>query len=51
MYIERFAVLDPLCGQGGDPLDFKHGNAASVSVQSTSFTDQHPDQFPTRYFE
>ncbi|KAK4441008.1 Chromatin modification-related protein EAF1 B [Sesamum alatum] len=33
--------------KGGDPLDFKHGNAASVSVQSTSFTDQHPDQLLT----
>ncbi|KAG8387286.1 hypothetical protein BUALT_Bualt02G0005600 [Buddleja alternifolia] len=31
--------------KGGDPLEFKLGNAASVSVQSTSFTDQHPDQF------
>ncbi|PIN08215.1 Nucleoplasmin ATPase [Handroanthus impetiginosus] len=30
--------------KGGNPLDFKLGNAASVSVQSTSFTDQHPDQ-------
>ncbi|XP_060180317.1 chromatin modification-related protein EAF1 B-like isoform X1 [Lycium barbarum] len=28
----------------GDPLDFKFGNAASLSVQSTSLTDQHPDQ-------
>ncbi|XP_011089675.1 chromatin modification-related protein EAF1 B-like isoform X1 [Sesamum indicum] len=33
--------------KGGDPLDFKHGNAASVSVQSTSFTDQHPEQLLT----
>ncbi|TYG58711.1 hypothetical protein ES288_D08G244400v1 [Gossypium darwinii] len=27
--------------KGGNPLDFKYGNAASVSVQSTSLTDQH----------
>ncbi|KAL8058024.1 hypothetical protein ABFX02_04G222200 [Erythranthe guttata] len=33
--------------QGGNPLDFKLGNVASVSVQSTSVTDQHPDQFVT----
>ncbi|KAK4482956.1 hypothetical protein RD792_010129 [Penstemon davidsonii] len=31
--------------QGGNPLDFKFRNAASLSVQSTSFTNQHPDQF------
>ncbi|KAL9228318.1 hypothetical protein vseg_003911 [Gypsophila vaccaria] len=30
--------------KGGDPLDFKFGHAASVSVQSTSHTDQHADQ-------
>ncbi|RAL43420.1 hypothetical protein DM860_012561 [Cuscuta australis] len=29
--------------KGGDPLQFKYGNAASVSVQSTSLTQ--PDQF------
>ncbi|XP_055813029.1 chromatin modification-related protein EAF1 B-like isoform X2 [Solanum dulcamara] len=33
--------------KGGDPLDFKFGNATSLSVQSTSLTDQHPDQFVT----
>ncbi|KAL6500011.1 hypothetical protein OROGR_027921 [Orobanche gracilis] len=33
--------------EGGDPLELECGNAASVSVQSTSFTDQHPDQFVT----
>ncbi|KAI4354359.1 hypothetical protein L6164_003229 [Bauhinia variegata] len=33
--------------KGGNPLDFKFGNAASVSVQSTSFTDQHHEQFVT----
>ncbi|XP_059660279.1 chromatin modification-related protein EAF1 B-like isoform X2 [Cornus florida] len=29
--------------KGGNPLDFKFGNAASVSVQSTSLMDQHPE--------
>ncbi|CAA3025882.1 chromatin modification-related EAF1 B-like isoform X1 [Olea europaea subsp. europaea] len=33
--------------KGGNPLDFKIGNAASVSVQSTSLTDHNPDQFVT----
>ncbi|XP_015892402.3 chromatin modification-related protein EAF1 B isoform X2 [Ziziphus jujuba] len=33
--------------KGGNPLDFKFGNAASVSVQSTSLTDQNPEQFVT----
>ncbi|KAL4321711.1 chromatin modification-related protein EAF1 B isoform X1 [Arachis hypogaea] len=33
--------------KGGNPLDFKFGNAASVSVQSTSFTDQHHEQLVT----
>ncbi|XP_059431988.1 chromatin modification-related protein EAF1 B-like isoform X2 [Corylus avellana] len=33
--------------KGGNPLDFKFGNAASVSVQSTSLTDQHPEQIVT----
>ncbi|KAK1355983.1 Helicase/SANT-associated [Heracleum sosnowskyi] len=31
--------------QGGNPLDFRPANAASRSVQSTSLTDQQPDQF------
>ncbi|KAL8092854.1 chromatin modification-related protein EAF1 B-like [Apium graveolens] len=31
--------------QGGDPLDFRLANAASHSVQSTSLTDQQPEQF------
>ncbi|KAI4340310.1 hypothetical protein MLD38_025160 [Melastoma candidum] len=30
--------------KGGNPLDFKHGNAASVSIQSTSLVDQHKEQ-------
>ncbi|CAI9770643.1 unnamed protein product [Fraxinus pennsylvanica] len=29
--------------KGGNPLDFKLGNVASVSVQSTSLRNQHPD--------
>ncbi|KAK4409207.1 Chromatin modification-related protein EAF1 A [Sesamum angolense] len=33
--------------RGGNPLDFKLGNGASVSVQSTSITDLHPDQIVT----
>ncbi|CAI9774425.1 unnamed protein product [Fraxinus pennsylvanica] len=33
--------------KGGNPLDFKIGNASSVSVQSTSLTDHNPDQFVT----
>ncbi|XP_019450094.1 PREDICTED: chromatin modification-related protein EAF1 B-like isoform X1 [Lupinus angustifolius] len=33
--------------KGGNPLDFKFGTAASVSVQSTSLTDQHHEQFVT----
>ncbi|XP_028797156.1 chromatin modification-related protein EAF1 B isoform X2 [Neltuma alba] len=33
--------------RGGNPLDFKFGNTASVSVQSTSLTDQHHEQFVT----
>ncbi|GAB4830218.1 hypothetical protein Ancab_019860 [Ancistrocladus abbreviatus] len=33
--------------KGGNPLDFKFGHAASVSVQSTSLTDQRADQFVT----
>lgn len=33
--------------KGGNPLDFKFGNVASVSVQSTSLTDQHPEQIVT----
>ncbi|XP_057457383.1 chromatin modification-related protein EAF1 B-like isoform X2 [Lotus japonicus] len=33
--------------KGGNPLELKAGNAASVSVQSTSLTDQHHEQFVT----
>lgn len=35
--------------QGGDPLDFRPGNAASLSVHSTSLTDHYPEQHGTRY--
>ncbi|KAJ8559375.1 hypothetical protein K7X08_003433 [Anisodus acutangulus] len=33
--------------EGGNPLDFKIEDAASLSVQSTSLTDKQPDQFVT----
>ncbi|XP_041995101.1 chromatin modification-related protein EAF1 B-like isoform X1 [Salvia splendens] len=33
--------------KGGNPLEYDFGTVASVSVQSTSVTDQHPDQFVT----
>ncbi|KAJ9169764.1 hypothetical protein P3X46_017919 [Hevea brasiliensis] len=33
--------------KGGNPLDFKFGSAASVSVQSTSLTDHHTEHFVT----
>ncbi|KAL3517807.1 hypothetical protein ACH5RR_020396 [Cinchona calisaya] len=33
--------------KGGNPLDFNFGKAASVSVQSTSQTDQQPELFVT----
>ncbi|MGV7428832.1 hypothetical protein PJI19_29215, partial [Mycobacterium kansasii] len=33
--------------KGGDPLDFRPGNAASLSVQSTSLTDHYPEQLVT----
>ncbi|KAJ8436097.1 hypothetical protein Cgig2_011919 [Carnegiea gigantea] len=33
--------------KGGNPLDFRFVHAASLSVQSASHTDQHPDQFLT----
>ncbi|XP_052887548.1 chromatin modification-related protein EAF1 B-like isoform X2 [Gossypium arboreum] len=43
---ERRRELDFL-EKGGNPLDFKYSNAASVSVQSTSLTDQHAQHFVT----
>ncbi|KAK6937645.1 hypothetical protein RJ641_031153 [Dillenia turbinata] len=33
--------------KGGNPLDFKFGHAASLSVQSTSLTDQQAEHFVT----
>uniref|UniRef100_A0A7N0U951 Uncharacterized protein n=1 Tax=Kalanchoe fedtschenkoi TaxID=63787 RepID=A0A7N0U951_KALFE len=43
---ERLRELEFL-EKGGDPLDFKFSHAVSVSVQSTSLTDQHPEQIVT----
>ncbi|KAL9683941.1 hypothetical protein QQ045_021370 [Rhodiola kirilowii] len=43
---ERLRELEFL-EKGGDPLDFKFSQAVSVSVQSTSLTDQHPEQIVT----
>ncbi|KAJ9176580.1 hypothetical protein P3X46_011879 [Hevea brasiliensis] len=43
---ERRRELDFL-QKGGNPLDFKFGSAASVSVQSTSLTDHHTEHFLT----
>lgn len=43
---ERKRELDFL-EKGGNPLEFKLGIVASVSVQSTSITNQHPDHFVT----
>ncbi|KAG6386484.1 hypothetical protein SASPL_155387 [Salvia splendens] len=38
--------------KGGNPLDLlKPGDAASISVQSTSLTNQHQDHFVTGYSE
>ncbi|XP_031405260.1 chromatin modification-related protein EAF1 B-like [Punica granatum] len=31
--------------KGGNPLDFKFANVASLSVQSTSLANRHPEQF------
>ncbi|CAA0815199.1 Chromatin modification-related protein EAF1 A [Striga hermonthica] len=33
--------------EGGNPLELESGNAASISVQSTSFAEQHADQLVT----
>ncbi|KAM3373811.1 chromatin modification-related protein EAF1 B [Capsicum galapagoense] len=33
--------------EGGDPLEFKFEDVATLSVQSTSLTDKHPDLFVT----
>uniref|UniRef100_A0A7N0TQI7 Uncharacterized protein n=1 Tax=Kalanchoe fedtschenkoi TaxID=63787 RepID=A0A7N0TQI7_KALFE len=43
---ERLRELDFL-EKGGDPLDFKFSHAVSMSVQSTSLTDHHPEQIVT----
>ncbi|KAI3787897.1 hypothetical protein L2E82_00395 [Cichorium intybus] len=44
---EKFRKELDFLQKGGDPLDLKVGTAASVSLQSTSLTDQHPEQFVT----
>ncbi|KAJ9548053.1 LOW QUALITY PROTEIN: hypothetical protein OSB04_020596 [Centaurea solstitialis] len=44
---EKFRRELEFLQKGGDPLDLKPGNAASVSFQSTSLTDRHPEQFVT----
>ncbi|KAK4743814.1 hypothetical protein SAY87_010126 [Trapa incisa] len=31
--------------KGGNPLDFKFGNMGSLSLQSSSLADRHPEQF------
>lgn len=45
----NFLRLNARYLQGGNPLDFKFGNAASVSVQSTSLVDQPRELFVTRF--
>ncbi|KAI3742045.1 hypothetical protein L1987_59724 [Smallanthus sonchifolius] len=44
---EKFRSELEFLQKGGDPLDLKPGNAASISFQSTSLKDRHPDQFVT----
>ncbi|KAL8215078.1 hypothetical protein R6Q57_004527 [Mikania cordata] len=44
---ERFRRELEFLQKGGDPLDLKVGNGTSVSLQSTSLFDQHPEQFGT----
>jgi hypothetical protein len=39
-----FPLFIHLMLQGGNPLDFKLGHVASLSVQSTSVTDQIAEQ-------
>jgi len=42
--LEFVSFFIHLLFQGGNPLDFKLGNVASLSVQSTSVTDQIAEQ-------
>ncbi|KAI3829832.1 hypothetical protein L1987_03960 [Smallanthus sonchifolius] len=44
---EKFRRELEFLQKGGDPLDLKVGNGTSVSLQSTSLIDQHPEQFVT----
>ncbi|KAL8191882.1 hypothetical protein R6Q57_028613 [Mikania cordata] len=44
---EKFRRELEFLQKGGDPLDLKPGNAASISFQSTSLKDRHPEQFVT----
>ncbi|KAK9055647.1 hypothetical protein SSX86_026732 [Deinandra increscens subsp. villosa] len=44
---EKFRRELEFLQKGGDPLDLKPGNAASVSLQSTSLKDRHPERFVT----
>ncbi|KAJ0796589.1 putative transcription factor MYB-HB-like family [Helianthus annuus] len=44
---EKFRRELEFLQKGGDPLDLKPANAASISFQSTSLKDRHPEQFVT----
>ncbi|GJT09919.1 chromatin modification-related protein EAF1 B-like protein isoform X1 [Tanacetum coccineum] len=44
---EKFRRELEFLQSGGDPLDLKPANAASVSFQSTSPIERHPEQFVT----
>ncbi|XP_076938316.1 chromatin modification-related protein EAF1 B-like [Bidens hawaiensis] len=46
---EKFKRELEFLQKGGDPLDLKVENGTSVSLQSTSLLDQHPEQFVTRF--
>ncbi|PWA59614.1 homeodomain-like, Helicase/SANT-associated domain, Myb-like domain protein [Artemisia annua] len=44
---EKFRRELAFLQSGGDPLDLKPANAASISFQSTSPIERHPEQFVT----
>ncbi|XP_071726711.1 chromatin modification-related protein EAF1 B-like isoform X2 [Rutidosis leptorrhynchoides] len=44
---EKFKREIEFLQKGGDPLDLKPENVASISFQSTSLTDRHPEQLTT----
>lgn len=48
-HIKDFQLIKCFFSQGGNPLDFRLRNAASVRVESTSLNDQPPEQFVTRF--